>query len=249
MRKHMLTNENEEMQGIRVRGVEVSRLEGLTDAMFGFAVTLLIVSLEPPTSFDQLFNLILSFPAFALTFLLMMFIWFWHYRFFRQFGLNNNRIIIANAVLMFVVLLFVFPLKFIATIVIDYVVLEGWFGFDMPNTLAMGNGQYPVLHSIYAAGFAAVFFCFIWLYKIALDEADALALTADEILRTRVHIVMYTIVAGIPLLTIPIVWLPTPYAPMIAGFSNCLIWPATMFYGRKVQREYRAQVTAEADDG
>lgn len=249
MRRYMLKDENEEMQGIRVRGIEVSRLEGLTDAMFGFAVTLLIVSLEPPTSFDQLVNLILSFPAFAITFLLMMFIWFWHNRFFRQYGLNNGRIVLANAILMFVVLLFVFPLKFIATIVIDNIILEGWFGFDMPNVLDMANGQYPILHTIYATGFAAVFFCFSWLYKLALDEAEALELTPYEALNTRAHIVMYIIVAAVPLLTIPVVWVPSPYAPMIAGFSNCLIWPATMMYQRYNNRQFALLKQAEANDG
>lgn len=100
------------MLGIRVRGLEVTRLEGLTDAMFGFSITLLIVSLEPPTSYDQLVKLMLSFPAFGVTFILMMFIWYWHYRFFRQYGLNSGRVVLINAILMFVVLLFVFPLKF-----------------------------------------------------------------------------------------------------------------------------------------
>jgi len=229
----MLTHEGEEMLGIRVRGIEVTRLEGLTDAMFGFAITLLIVSLEPPTSYEQLVNLMLSFPAFAVTFMLMMFIWYWHYRFFRQFGLNTGKVVWVNAILMFVVLMFVFPLKFIATVVIDRVFLEGWLGLDMPDQLTLGaNFSYPVLHTIYAVGFAAVFLCFTWLYKLAHEARDDLELMPYEILSTRVHIVMYILVASVPLLTIPLVWMPTPYAPMIAGFANFLIWPATALYGR-----------------
>lgn len=246
MRRHMLTSENEEMQGIRVRGLEVTRLEGLTDAMFGFAITLLIVSLEPPTEFGQLVNLVLSFPAFAITFLLMLFIWYWHYRFFRQYGLNSGKVMWVNGILLFLVLLFVYPLKFIATVVIDYVILEGWFGFDMPTVLMIGPGQYPVLHTLYAAGFAAVFICFAWLYKLALDAKDQLELTPYEVLSTRSHVVMYLIVAAVPLFTIALVWLPTPWAPMIAGFSNCLIWPATMIYERRMQPKFAALREAEA---
>ncbi|WP_255934141.1 hypothetical protein [Kordiimonas sp. SCSIO 12610] len=43
MRRHRLTTENEAINGIRVRGIEVSRIEGLTDAVFGFAVKLVIL--------------------------------------------------------------------------------------------------------------------------------------------------------------------------------------------------------------
>lgn len=246
MRRHMLTSENEEINGIRVRGLEVSRLEGLTDAMLGFAITLLIVSLEPPTDFDQLVNLVLSFPAFAITFLLMLFIWYWHYEYFRRYGLNSGKVMWVNGILLFLVLLFVYPLKFIATIVIDYVILEGWFGFDMPTVLTMGSGQYPVLHTLYAAGFAAVIGCFAWLYKLALDAREQLELTPYEELSTRVQVNIYLIVAAIPLLTIAVVWLPTKWAPMIAGFSNSLIWPAIMVYRRKMAPKFAALRQAEA---
>ncbi len=246
MRRHMLTSEDEEMQGIRVRGLEVTRLEGLTDAMLGFAITLLIVSLEPPTEFNQLVNLVLGFPAFAITFLLMLFIWYWHYRFFRQYGLNSGKVMWVNGILLFLVLLFVYPLKFIATIVIDYVILEGWFGFDMPTVLSIGREQYPVLHTLYATGFAAVMLCFAWLYKLALDAKGQLELTPYEVLSTRTHAVIYLIVAAVPLFTVALVWLPTPWAPMIAGFSNCLIWPATMIYQRRMQSKFEALRLAEA---
>lgn len=235
MRRHMLSHEGEEMQGIRVRGIEVTRMEGLTDAMFGFSITLLIVSLEPPTSYDQLVTLMLSFPAFGVTFMLMMFIWFWHYRFFRQYGLNSGQVLWANAVLMFVVLLFVFPLKFFATIVIDTIFLERWAGIDMPDQVDRTGLNYPILHTIYAVGFAAVFICFAWLYKLALNAREQLELTDYEAMSTRVHINMYLLVAAVPSLTIPLVWLPTVWAPMIAGMSNFFIWPATAIYGRKTR--------------
>jgi uncharacterized membrane protein len=236
----MLTSEDEEMQGIRVRGTHVSRLEGLTDAVIGFAVTLLIVSMEVPRSLDEMFAMVLGFPAFGITFLLLLAIWYWHYRFFRQYGLNTKSVIWANGVLLFVVLLFVYPLKFLATIVINHVFLEGWFGIDMPNLLSFRPGQYAPLHALYAVGFASVFICFSWLYKIALNAKDELELSEIEIFHTRTHMVLFTIVAVVPLLTILVLFLPTPYAPMYAGFGNMLIWPATWWYGSHAKRQLLA---------
>jgi uncharacterized membrane protein len=40
----------------RLSGREVSRIEGLSDAVFGFEITLLVVSLEVPNTFDELLD-------------------------------------------------------------------------------------------------------------------------------------------------------------------------------------------------
>ncbi len=237
MRKHMLASENEVMQGIRVRGINVTRLEGLTDAVIGFAVTLLIVSMEVPRSLDEMFAMVLGFPAFGLTFLLLLAIWFWHYRYCRQYGLSTSKLVWPNGILLFVVLLFVYPLKFLATIVVNNIFLEGWFGIDMPDLLVFRADQYQMLHILYATGFSLVFLCFSWLYKVALDNKDELELTEQELHHTRTHLIIFLIVASVPLGTIVLIFLPTIYAPMYAGFANMLIWPAIWMYNIRASRK------------
>ena len=67
-------------------GGEISRLEGLSDAVFAFAVTLLVVSLEVPETFDELLHVLRGFSAFAVCFAILFWVWHDHYRFFRRYG-------------------------------------------------------------------------------------------------------------------------------------------------------------------
>src|SRR6266567_5022426 len=92
---------------------EVSRVEGFSDAVFGFAITLLVVSLEVPKTFEELMSAIRAFPAFAVCFALLFQVWWRHYKFFRTYDLEDSYIITLTAVLLFVVLFYVYPLKFL----------------------------------------------------------------------------------------------------------------------------------------
>jgi len=56
-----------------LRGKEVSRIEGFSDAVLGFTLTLLVV-----------------FPAFAATFALICWIWYEHHLFFRRYDLERR---------------------------------------------------------------------------------------------------------------------------------------------------------------
>ena len=96
-----------------VRHRDVSRLEGFSDAVFGFALTLLVVNLETPKDIAGLRNLVGSFLPFGITFAMVSWIWYQHNLFFRRYGLQDAWTAFLNCVLLFVVLFYVFPLKFL----------------------------------------------------------------------------------------------------------------------------------------
>src|SRR5260221_2727541 len=103
----------------RWRSHEVSRTEGLSDAVFGFAITLLVVSLEVPKTYSELMQTMRGFGAFAISFTLLFMVWFNQYKFFRRYGLQDNLTVFLNAILLFVVLFYVYPLKFLFTLLIS----------------------------------------------------------------------------------------------------------------------------------
>src|SRR5215813_10895042 len=90
----------------RWRGREITRLEGFTDAVFAFAVTLLVVSLEVPKTFTELVTAMKGFVAFAICFAILVQVWYEHYIFSRRYGLQTLYTVFLNSVLIFVVLFF-----------------------------------------------------------------------------------------------------------------------------------------------
>src|SRR5437763_2885902 len=113
LRQHLAGNQTAGEKDFRWRGGEITRLEGFSDAVFAFAVTLLVVSLEVPKTFHELLQVIRAFPAFAVSFALLFQIWWRHYRFFRRYDLEDPYVITVTGFLLFVVLFFVYPLKFL----------------------------------------------------------------------------------------------------------------------------------------
>lgn len=98
----------------RWRGGEVTRLEALSDGVFAITISLLVITLEVPANFSALSELIAQLPVFLASFLILMAAWRAHFLFFRRFGLDDGATQALNAIFLFLILFFAFPLKFMA---------------------------------------------------------------------------------------------------------------------------------------
>jgi uncharacterized membrane protein len=220
---------------------EVSRLEGFSDAVFAFAVTLLVVSLEVPRTFTELADAMREFPAFAVCFALLFQVWWRHFNFFRRYGLEDPVTIGLTGILLFVVLFYVYPLKFVFKLV-----LHQMLGLNLQVPHEDGtfepmimSSQTPLMMQIYSAGVVAVFSVFALLYYHAYRQRAQLALNAHETLETRLSIVDNVGIASIGILSVAIATFGGPLAAaVIAGPIYFLIGPFKYALGYYSQRAH-----------
>jgi uncharacterized membrane protein len=193
---------------------EVSRVEGFSDAVFAFAITLLVVSLEVPKTYHELMQAVRGFPAFAICFALLFQIWWRHYRFFRKYDLEDGYVITLTGALLFVVLFYVYPLKFLWTLV--FAPLQG----TRITEDVITGGQMPMLFTIYGAGVAAAFGLLAALYAHAYRRRAVLELTPVEALDARVDVYRNLALAGIGLLSVTVAVILAAVAPGLVGLAG-----------------------------
>ena len=222
---------------------EVSRIEGFSDAVFGFAITLLVVSLEVPHTFDELWLAMRQFFAFAICFALLFQVWWRHFNFFRRYGLEDATTIVLTGVLLFVVLFYVYPLKFVVTLVVDQ--LLGFSAMAGAHTPTLERSQTPRLMQIYSGGVVAVFSVFALMYGNVYRRRAALDLDAQQSLDARINVIDNAGLAVIGLVSIAIATVGGPFAAgTIAGPIYFLIGPFKWARGVYASREQRRLNTA-----
>jgi hypothetical protein len=229
--------------GIPWRSQEINRIEGLSDGVFAFAVTLLIVSLEVPETFTDLWVKMQGFGSFAISFSILFQVWYTQHIFFRRYGLQDTLTVVLNGVLLFLVLFYMYPLKFLFGMLVNEVSGGG-------GLVHLSNGQtMPMLQSaeegvrmmvIYGIGFAAVFGLFTLLYFHAWRKRHEMELSDAEIYDARSTMRHNALLAGVPLLSILVAL--TSGSPNIAGYVYILIGPVVtvnaMLRGRKRRQLY-----------
>ena len=214
---------------------DISRLEAFSDAVFAFALTLLVVSLEVPKSYDELMNLMSGFPAFACCFGVLLWIWYEHNLFFRRYGLQGPYTVFLNGALLFVVMFYVYPLKFMLDSGFAHFVPIGRQGVA-PMTLT----ELSHASAIYGLGFVALFVMFGLLYLHAYRKRHDLGLTPLEVFNVRSFAGQQIVSAAVGLVVVLIaVAAPRNYA-VISPMAFFLMWPAHTLYEMRIKKKRKA---------
>ncbi|HVF40788.1 MAG TPA: TMEM175 family protein [Gemmatimonadaceae bacterium] len=151
---------------------EITRIEAFSDGMIAFAATLLVVSLDPPRNYDELLVNLYGFVPFGISFAALFFIWVVHTILFRRYPLNDTLSIYINGALLFTVLFYVYPLKFMASSFVAR--------FTRTGAAVSSWDQLQQLFIIYSGGWILVFLLVALLYRRAYTTRTALNLTPLE---------------------------------------------------------------------
>ena len=168
----------------RSRGEEVSRIEGFSDAVFGFAITLLVISNEVPRNTAQLVGMWHQLLPFMASFAVLFGLWRAQFDFFRRYGLEDRRTIRLTGALMMIVLLAVYPVRFLFGFFLDVLPTALWRNDDSMKLVATID-DLPKVMLMYSLGVCGVAFVFSRLYRHAGTLHESLGLSPLERFDTR----------------------------------------------------------------
>lgn len=178
----------------RYRGKEHSRIEGFSDDVLAFCITLLIVSLSVPESFNDLMKAFSGLFGFAISVLILFGIWYEHYIFFLRYGLKDKTTVYLNSLLLFTILIYIYPLKFLFSFCASFfrtLFNHFFWGNDIQAELdyifthTISYSQMPLLMALYGVGASAIFLIFALLYNNAWKRRYVMELNEMEKFYTK----------------------------------------------------------------
>jgi hypothetical protein len=186
----------------------------------------------PKTLHELYSDFILGMPGFLIGFTFLMLIWHDQYLFFRRYGLRDTRTIFWTACLLFVVLFYIYPTKFLFTFVFNNnrITDHG----ETVNMVTTGT-EMRQLMVLFGFGFTLVYFILWQTYRHAYRLRKQLSLTPLEEYIARTHNYKHLILCIIGLLSIAVAFIIPAGRSVYAGSVFNLIFPA--MYGFRVFRK------------
>lgn len=206
----------------------MSRLETFTDAAFAFALTLLAVSLDPPTNWEGLMLALRGVPAFVAGAALLMMFWWGHHQWSRRYELDDGTTVLLTCLLVFTVLVYVYPLRFMAGVLFTWVGMLTGLPLGPSGDLGVrGAADINAMFVIYGLGFTAMCAALVLLHLHAWRKREELRLSALQRLELLGEFRSWAILAVTGLLSVVVAALSPDDAPVLAGFVY-MILPVVM---------------------
>jgi hypothetical protein len=185
--------------GFLERGADVTRLEAFVDAAFAFALTMLVISVDGmPKDMPELLAALRGTPAFAASFAQIAWFWYAHVTWSRRYGLDDGPSTLLSLVMVFLVMVYVYPLKALFTTFFGWV-SQGWLprGFEL-RSMSDLSGMFVTYGLVFGTMSALVGM----LYLRAWRCRAALGLSVDEQVGTLATAASWFLGVGVALLSI-----------------------------------------------
>lgn len=233
MRNEILKNRNHDPR-IVYRGETASRLDNLTDAVFGIAITLLIFNLTNPNSFQDLLTFTKTLPAFLISIAFILLIWNEHLGFSEIYTLNDTRLTILNTIFIALVIFYVYPLRFLTLFLTN-------FFFNTEIAVSIQGDQVPYLMIYYGFVAFALYFVLYLFYNRAFRLKKELNLNDFEEFYTKSQknrlLIMFVVPLFSILLTIVVNEFSFIWASVAGGVIYFLYTPLIILWHNKFKNK------------
>jgi uncharacterized membrane protein len=188
------------LDGFRLRGIQMTRLETFIDAAFAFAITMLVIAAQQIP--DDIASLLAAFrhvPTFVCSIFVVGIFWRGHWLWSRRYGLEDGPSILISWSMLVTILIFVYPLKVIFG-AMWFFISDGAAG--RPLSLHTTETQARTIFAIYALGLIAISAEILMLYLRAWQLREPLRLNARERLITRGELGGWSIPIGVGIVSL-----------------------------------------------
>jgi len=229
-----------------------TRIEGLSDGVFALAIALILISSSVPQNFEELLVFVYDLVPFAICIIFIFWIWQSQVNFFKNYNLRDRKVTLLNLALLFLVLFYVYPLKFLMTWLIKYfssflgyLFLDQTYYMQQIRSLSeiIPFGQLPWLMVIYSLGFVSVFMVILLLYRHVHKNRAFLKLDRRELVDIRFSIRRYQIMVGVGILSIFLALVLQRWSVSLAGILSGsvynLLWVFSIINGRQYRKTVR----------
>jgi len=196
------------LQGFRLRGMEMTRLETFIDATFAFAISILVIAASRvPENIDELLAAFRNVPAFVTSIAVLGIFWRGHWLWSRRYGLEDGISTLISWAMIVTMLIYIYPLKAIFG-AMWYLLSGGRVGSRLGFHTT--NIQERTLFAVFALGFIAIVLEIMLLNFRSWHLRESLRLNAREQLMTWREITGWSIPVGVGItslilsLTLPI---------------------------------------------